>query len=47
MPTVLFAWRRTPPPLLIGGAEVTQQLLAEELARSGWRTEVPPRCEER
>ncbi|WP_055529571.1 glycosyltransferase [Streptomyces graminilatus] len=38
MPTVLFAWRRTPPPLLIGGAEVTQQLLAEELARSGWRT---------
>ncbi|MFJ8848232.1 glycosyltransferase [Streptomyces cyaneofuscatus] len=36
MPTVLFAWRRTPPPFLIGGAEVTQQLLAEELAASGW-----------
>ncbi|MEU2625261.1 glycosyltransferase family 4 protein [Streptomyces sp. NPDC007157] len=38
MPTVLFAWRRTPPPLLIGGAEVTQQLLAEEFAAAGWRT---------
>ncbi|MFD4767556.1 glycosyltransferase [Streptomyces niveus] len=38
MSTVLFAWRRTPPPLLIGGAEVTQQLLAEEFAASGWRT---------
>ncbi|MCX5136441.1 glycosyltransferase [Streptomyces sp. NBC_00340] len=38
MPTVLFAWRRTPPPLLIGGAEVTQQILAEEFAASGWRT---------
>ncbi|NBE49896.1 glycosyltransferase [Streptomyces boluensis] len=37
MPTALFAWRRTPPPLLIGGAEVTQQLLAEELAAAGWR----------
>ncbi|WP_371791567.1 glycosyltransferase [Streptomyces sp. NBC_01471] len=36
MPTALFAWRRTPPPFLIGGAEVTQQLLAEELAVSGW-----------
>ncbi len=36
MPTALFAWRRTPPPLLIGGAEVTQQLLAEELATAGW-----------
>ncbi|MEU1324671.1 glycosyltransferase [Streptomyces microflavus] len=36
MPTALFAWRRTPPPFLIGGAEVTQQLLAEELAASGW-----------
>ncbi|MFD3678191.1 glycosyltransferase [Streptomyces sp. NPDC058613] len=36
-PTVLFAWRRTPPPLLIGGAEVSQQLLAEEFARAGWR----------
>ncbi|MEV0302082.1 glycosyltransferase [Streptomyces prasinus] len=36
MPTVLFAWRRTPPPFLIGGAEVTQQLLAEELVASGW-----------
>ncbi|MEY2241478.1 glycosyltransferase family 4 protein [Streptomyces sp. BF23-18] len=38
MPTVLFAWRRTPPPLLIGGAEVTQRLLAEEFAAAGWRT---------
>ncbi|MFE2475698.1 glycosyltransferase [Streptomyces sp. NPDC059389] len=36
-PTVLFAWRRTPPPLLIGGAEVSQQLLAEEFVRAGWR----------
>jgi glycosyltransferase involved in cell wall biosynthesis len=38
MPTALFAWRRTPPPLLIGGAEVTQQLLAEELAVAGWQS---------
>ncbi|MFJ2176827.1 glycosyltransferase [Streptomyces sp. NPDC087851] len=37
MPTVLFAWRRTPPPLLIGGAEVSQQLLAEEFAAAGWQ----------
>lgn len=36
MPTALFVWRRTPPPFLIGGAEVTQQLLAEELAAAGW-----------
>ncbi|MGW6396469.1 glycosyltransferase [Streptomyces sp. NPDC055103] len=36
MPIALFAWRRTPPPFLIGGAEVTQQLLAEELAAAGW-----------
>ncbi|MFE2929744.1 glycosyltransferase [Streptomyces sp. NPDC059278] len=36
MPTALFAWRRTPPPFLIGGAEVTQQLLAEELAAADW-----------
>lgn len=36
-PTVVFAWRRAPPPLLIGGAEVSQQLLAEEFARSGWQ----------
>ncbi|MFB7178576.1 glycosyltransferase [Streptomyces sp. NPDC056257] len=35
-PTVVFAWRRTPPPLLIGGAEVSQQLLAEEFVRAGW-----------
>jgi len=34
--TFLFAWRRTLPPFLIGGAEVTQQLLAEELAAAGW-----------
>ena len=38
MPTALFVWRRTPPPFLIGGAEVTQQLLAEELAAAGWHT---------
>lgn len=37
MPTALIAWRRTPPPFLIGGAEVTQQLLAEQLAAAGWR----------
>ncbi|MFF5113215.1 glycosyltransferase [Streptosporangium sp. NPDC000509] len=36
--TVLFAWRRIPPPFLIGGAEVSQQLLAEEFAAAGWRT---------
>ncbi|MEU3343188.1 glycosyltransferase [Streptomyces sp. NPDC006668] len=36
MPTVQFAWRRTPPPFLIGGAEVSQQLLAEEFAAVGW-----------
>ncbi|MGW8724885.1 glycosyltransferase [Streptomyces sp. NPDC055808] len=37
-PTVLFGWRRTPPPLLVGGAEVSQQLLAEEFAAAGWTT---------
>ncbi|MEU9373712.1 glycosyltransferase [Streptomyces sp. NPDC048255] len=36
--TVLFAWRRIPPPFLIGGAEVSQQLLAEEFAAAGWNT---------
>ncbi|GAA0974631.1 hypothetical protein GCM10009555_031170 [Acrocarpospora macrocephala] len=36
--TVLFAWRRIPPPFLIGGAEVSQQLLAEQFAAAGWRT---------
>ncbi|MET8050426.1 glycosyltransferase [Streptosporangium sp. NPDC005286] len=36
--TVVFAWRRIPPPFLIGGAEVSQQLLAEEFAAAGWRT---------
>lgn len=36
--TVLFAWRRTPPPFLIGGAEVSQRLLAEQFAAAGWRT---------
>lgn len=36
MRTVLFAWRRYTPPFLVGGAEVTQQLLAEEFASSGW-----------
>ena len=34
---VLFAWRRTTPPFLIGGAEVSQRLLAEEFARAGWQ----------
>ncbi|MEZ0073591.1 glycosyltransferase [Planotetraspora sp. GP83] len=35
--TVVFVWRRIPPPFLIGGAEVSQQLLAEEFAAAGWR----------
>jgi hypothetical protein len=35
---VLFAWRRTPPPFLIGGAEVSQRLLAEQFVAAGWRT---------
>ena len=34
---VLFAWRRTTPPFLIGGAEVSQRLLAEEFARADWQ----------
>lgn len=37
MRTAIFAWRRYTPPFLIGGAEVSQRLLAEELARLGWR----------
>lgn len=36
--TVVFVWRRIPPPFLIGGAEVSQQLLAEEFAAAGWKT---------
>ncbi|MEU6145059.1 glycosyltransferase [Streptomyces sp. NPDC047081] len=36
--TVVFVWRRVPPPFLIGGAEVSQQLLAEEFAAAGWNT---------
>ncbi|MEV7971158.1 glycosyltransferase [Sphaerisporangium sp. NPDC088356] len=36
--TVVFVWRRIPPPFLIGGAEVSQQLLAEQFAAAGWRT---------
>lgn len=35
-PTVVFAWRRYPPPFLIGGAEVSQALLAAQLADAGW-----------
>ncbi|MEU8269878.1 glycosyltransferase [Sphaerisporangium sp. NPDC049002] len=35
---MLFAWRRIPPPFLIGGAEVSQQVLAEQFAAAGWRT---------
>lgn len=35
-PSVLFVWRRFPPPFLIGGAEVSQALLAEQLAQAGW-----------
>ncbi len=34
---VLFAWRRATPPFLIGGAEVSQRLLAEEFAEAGWQ----------
>lgn len=37
MRSVVFAWRRSTPPFLIGGAEVTQQLLAEEFAAAGWQ----------
>jgi glycosyltransferase involved in cell wall biosynthesis len=37
MRSVVFAWRRSTPPFLIGGAEVTQQLLAEEFAGAGWQ----------
>lgn len=33
---VLFVWRRSPPPFFIGGAEVSQRLLAEEFAAAGW-----------
>lgn len=33
--TFIFAWRRPPPPLFIGGAEITQNLLAERLASLG------------
>ncbi|MBA0054335.1 glycosyltransferase [Streptomyces sp. AJS327] len=36
--TVVFVWRRIPPPFFIGGAEVSQQLLAEEFAAAGWTT---------
>jgi len=36
MPTALFVWRRYTPPFLIGGAEVSQRLLAEEFAGAGW-----------
>jgi glycosyltransferase involved in cell wall biosynthesis len=36
--TVLFVWRRSPPPFLIGGAEVSQRLLAEQFAAVGWQT---------
>ena len=34
---VLFAWRRMTPPFLIGGAEVSQRLLAEQFAEAGWQ----------
>jgi hypothetical protein len=37
MPAVLFAWRRCVPPFLVGGAEVSQQLLAEEFVSAGWQ----------
>jgi hypothetical protein len=36
--TVLFVWRRNPPPFLIGGAEVSQRLLAEQFTAAGWHT---------
>jgi glycosyltransferase involved in cell wall biosynthesis len=32
----LFAWRRCTPPFFIGGAEVSQQLLAEAFGAAGW-----------
>ncbi|MGH3712660.1 MAG: glycosyltransferase family 4 protein [Micromonosporaceae bacterium] len=34
---VLFAWRRPSPPIFIGGAEVSQRLLAEALVQEGYR----------
>lgn len=34
---VLFAWRRPPAPAFIGGAEISQRLLAEALVREGHR----------
>jgi len=32
----LFVWRRYPPPLFLGGAEISHALLAESLAEAGW-----------
>ncbi len=34
---VLFVWRRPPAPIFIGGAEISQRLLAEALAEEGHR----------
>lgn len=34
---VLYVWRRPPPPMFIGGAEISQRLLAEALTQAGHR----------
>lgn len=36
-PLILFASRRAPPPYFLGGAEISQALLARELHRAGYR----------
>ncbi len=36
MPKILFAWRRSTPPFFMGGAEVSQRILAERLVTAGY-----------